>query len=64
MALFPDISAVLLFAGAILLAFIMGRFGRKLFDRLRRGKTPAPSGPPPSRQVRRAAERQRAKRED
>lgn len=64
MTLFPDISAVLLFAGAILLAFLVGRLGRKLFDRLRRGKVQAPSGPPPSRQMRRAAERQRAKRDD
>lgn len=64
MQFLSDPGALLIFVGAIALAFIVGRLARKSFDRLRRGKTRPPSGPPPSRQMRRAAERQRAKRED
>ncbi len=62
MPFMTDPFAIGVFIGAILLAFLVGRFGRKFYDRLRRGKTPAPSGPPPSRQVQRAQRRRQEKR--
>ena len=62
MPFMSDPFAIGVFIAAILLAFLVGRFGRKIYDRLRRGKTPAPSGPPPSRQVQRAQRRRQDKR--
>ena len=57
MAFLSDPFSLLIFAGAILLAFLLGRLGRKFFYWLRRNRTPAAAGPPPSRQVRRAQRR-------
>ncbi|MFN4281117.1 MAG: hypothetical protein ACK4NA_00610 [Alphaproteobacteria bacterium] len=62
MQFLADPSTLLLFAGAAVLAFLVGRFGRKLFDYLRGPKAKAPSGPPPSRQVRRAERRKQDKK--
>ena len=63
MPFMSDPFAIGILVGAILLAFLVGRFGRKLYERLRRGKPQARSGPPPSRQVRRAERRKRDKRQ-
>ena len=63
MPFLSDPSAWLVFIGAAVLAFLVGRYGRKLFDYLRGPKAPAPSGPPPSRQVRRAERRRQDKRQ-
>jgi len=58
-----DPFAIGVFVGAILLAFLAGRFGRKFYRRLRGGKPQAPAGPPASRQVRRAERRRQDKRQ-
>lgn len=62
MAFLSDPLALLFFAAAVLLAFFVGRLGRKALFWWRGRKTPAPSGPPPSRQVQRAQRRRQDKR--
>ena len=61
MGILLDPLVLLTFAVGIGLAFVLGRLGRKVYDRLRPARPP--SGPPPSRQVRRAARRRAAKRD-
>ena len=63
MAFLSDPIALLVFAGAVALAFFAGRFGRKALLWWRGRNPQAPSGPPPSRQVRRAERRRQAKRD-
>jgi hypothetical protein len=61
MSFMSDPLLFVVFAAAIVLAFFAGRIGRKAYLWLRRGKPAEPSGPAPSRQVRRAEQRRRAK---
>lgn len=62
MAFLSDPLSLLFFAGAVVLAFFIGRLGRKALFWWRARKAPAPSGPPPSRQVQRAQRRRQDKR--
>ena len=63
MAFLSDPLSLLLFAGMVVLAFFIGRFGRKAVFWWRARKAPAaPAGPPPSRQVQRAQRRRQEKR--
>lgn len=62
MAFMSDPLSLLFFAGAVVLAFFIGRLGRKVIFWWKARKAPKPSGPPPSRQVQRAQRRRQDKR--